>query len=90
MIKTEGINGIKPKIKKIDFVIKNKMQVFLEDGRIVIVPLNYFPSIKALTSSQRKKYFLPDREVIIFEDCDEVFHVEQILGHYEDYKYHFV
>ena len=89
MVTTEGINGIKPKIKKIDFNIKGKMTVSLEDGRIILVPINYFPSIKKLSVEQRRKYYLPDKEVIIFDDCDEVFHVEQILGRYEDYRYKF-
>ncbi|MEO8146613.1 MAG: DUF2442 domain-containing protein [Bacteroidia bacterium] len=86
----EGISGIKPKIKKIDFNIRGKMSVSLEDGRIILVPINYFPSIKKLSAQQRRKYYLPDREVIMFDDCDEVFHVEQILGRYEDYRYKFV
>lgn len=89
MIATEGVNGIKPKIKKIDFNVKGKMNVNLEDGRIVIVPINYFPSIKKLSVLQRKKYYLPDGEVIMFDDCNEVFHIEQILGRYEDYRYKF-
>ena len=86
----EGIINLKPKINKVTFEIAGKMNVMLEDGRLVIVPLKFFPSIQKLTSSQRKKHVIADGETIIFDDCDEVYHIEQILGRYDSYKYRFV
>jgi hypothetical protein len=40
----EGFISIKPKIKKLDFSLKGKMVVFLNDGRIISVPIKFFPS----------------------------------------------
>ena len=85
----EGIINLKPKIKKVTFERMGKMNVLLEDGRIVIVPLKFFPSIQSLTPTQRKNHVISDGEVIIFDDCDEVFHIEQVLGRYDTYKYRF-
>jgi len=85
----EGIINLKPKIKKVTFEVSGKMNVWLEDGRSVIVPLKFFPSIQKLTPLQRKKHVISDGEVIIFDDCDEVYHIEQILGRYDNYKYRF-
>ena len=85
----EGIINLKPKIKKVTFELTGKMNVWLEDGRNVIVPLKFFPSIQKLSPTQRKKHVIADGETIIFNDCDEVYHIEQILGRYDAYKYRF-
>ncbi len=85
----EGVIGIAPAIDKITFQHKGKMNIYLEDGRILIVPLALFPSIKKLSESQRKKWHISDGQIIIFADCDEVFHLEQFLGSEVDYKYSF-
>ena len=62
----EGIINLKPKIKKVTFG-SDKMNVWLEDGRNVIVPLKFFPSIQKLLPSQRKKHVISDGEVIILK-----------------------
>ena len=82
----EGIIGITPVIDKITFEIKGKMNIYLEDRRILIVPLSLFPSIKKLTESQRRKWHISDGQIIIFQDCDEVFHLEQFLGSEVNYR----
>lgn len=46
MYKVEGFWNIIPKIKKISFPVRGKMQVDLEDGRCLLVPISAFPSIK--------------------------------------------
>jgi hypothetical protein len=86
----EGFKKIQPVIKNISFPIKGKMSVALKDGRIIIVPLSKFPSIKDLNMAQRKKWYIIDGEGFSFDDCDELFHIEQVLGNYESYKYAFV
>lgn len=86
----EGMVGVKPEITKITFTHKGKMSVHLKDGRIIAVPLNYFPSIKKLTSDQRAKWGIIDGVGFTFDDCDEIFHIEQVLGKEKDYKYSFV
>ena len=85
----EGINGISPVINKIIFEQKGKVSIHLRDGRIIITPLKYFPSIEKLNQKQRKKYFIADDQIIMFDDCNEVFHLEQFLGKEEEYRYHF-
>jgi len=82
----EGFWDIKPKIKKISFQIRGKINVFLEDGRNIIIPVSKFPSIKKLTSAQRTKWYLFGNG-FSFDDCDEVYHIEQILGNFQVYKH---
>ena len=45
-------------IAKISFKSKGKITVYLNDGRIIILPLNNFPSLKKLPGGERKKYTL--------------------------------
>lgn len=86
----DGLRKVKPLIKKISFPVKGKMNVLLADGRDVSVPLQYFPSIKKLTVTQREKWYVLDGEMFSFDDCSEIFHVEQILGKENLYKYNFI
>ena len=46
MCKVEGYWNVVPKIKKVSFPMRGKMAVQLEDGRVIIVPVSSFPSIK--------------------------------------------
>jgi hypothetical protein len=85
----DGFRKINPVIKKISFPLKGKMNIELEDGRIVSVPIAYFPSIKKLTNEQRKKWYILDGEMFSFDDCNEIFHIEQVLGKENIYKYTF-
>ncbi len=85
----EGIKGLSPVIDKIKFEHRGKMTVLLEDGRILIVPLSLFPSIKKLSEVQRKRWHISDGQIILFKDCAEVFHIEQFLGTENLYRYSF-
>lgn len=86
----EGFFSIKPTIKKLDFSLKGKMAVYLNDGRIIFVPLRFFPSIKSLNRQKREKWYVLNDNMFSFDDCKEVFHLEQILGKEQDYSYKFV
>ena len=86
----EGVIGVSPEIDKIRFEQKGKMSIYLEDGRTIVVPLNFFPSIKKLSEAQRRQYHISDGQIILFKDCDEVFHIEQFLGSEQDYRYSFL
>jgi hypothetical protein len=88
-MRLEGVVNIKPQIIGIDFPVRGKMEVKLKDGRIIIVPLKYFPSIKKLSMKQRRDWYVTDGELFSFEDSQEVFHVEQILGRESNYMYRF-
>ena len=83
----EGIIDTKPVINTIKFTKKGKMDVYLDDGRIIIVPLSLFPSIKKLNFTERKKWQILDDSGFTFENGDEVYHIEQVLGRYDDYKF---
>jgi hypothetical protein len=83
----EGIFQVMPRIKKIDFPGRGKIAIYLEDGRIIFVPLQYFPSIKSLSSKQRSKWYILGGEGFSFDDCSEVFHIEQVLGSEQTYSH---
>ena len=83
----EGIIGVKPEIKKLTFTHRGKMDVYLADGRAIIVPLTWFPSIKKLSSQQREHWYVMPSGLFSFDDCQEVFHIEQVLGKQEEYQY---
>jgi len=84
-----GISKIRPVIKKISFPGRGKMNLHLVDERELIIPLKYFPEIKKLSSKQRNKWYVLDEQMFSFDDCDEVFHIEQVLGKENKYRYRF-
>jgi len=82
----EGFWNVKPRIIKLSFRIRGKMIVFLNDGRSIIVPVSKFPSIKKLSHSQRLKWYIFGNG-FSFDDSNEVFHIEQILGNFQKYSH---
>lgn len=80
-----GILGIAPKIKKAK-IETNKLMVYLQDGRVIITPKKYFDFLKGNSG----KIFIADGDTLIFDKANEVIHLEEILGRYEDYRYSFV
>ena len=85
----EGYLNKKPIIKKLTFTHPGKFDLHLEDGRIITVPVSVFPDIKKLSAAQRRKWYVLDDVGFSFDDCNEVYHIEQVLGKYENYKYSF-
>ena len=83
----EGYVDIKPVIRKIAFEQKGRFQIYLDDGRIINVPVAAFPAIKKLNHHQRKKWYVLDDSGFSFDACNEVYHIEQVLGRYETYRY---
>ena len=79
-----GIYGIKPHILKVK-IIGSKLFVKFEDGRELYTPKKRFPFLKGRLG----KVYIADGETIIFDNADEVIHVSELLGRYEDYKYSF-
>jgi hypothetical protein len=84
----EGFWDIKPKIKRVSFQLKDRISIELEDGRKITAPLSRFPSIQKLNINQRKKWYLLGNG-FSFDDCNEVFHIEQILGNFQAYKHEY-
>lgn len=83
----EGFFGVMPVIERITFRYKNYITFELQDGRMILVPLRAFPSIEQLSKTQRKKWYISDDQLFSFDDCNEVFHIEQVLGREQEYKY---
>jgi len=86
MYKIEGYWDVIPKIKEVSFPKRGKMQISLKDGRIIVVAVSRFPSIKKLSMAQRKKWYILGNG-FSFEDSDEVIHIEQILGNVKNYAH---
>ena len=74
-----GYSDTLPKIKELGFT-ELSIQLFLSDGRIIVVPLTKFPSIKKLTPAQRKKYHIMAGVGFDFDASDEVYHISEFLG----------
>ncbi|GAB3320456.1 hypothetical protein GCM10027299_13740 [Larkinella ripae] len=79
-MKTVGFKEEQPVIDRISFRKDGYLSLFLEDGRILCVPLSRFPGIADLTAAQRKRYHIADGVIVMFEGDDEVYHIEEFLG----------
>ena len=77
-----GIIGIKPEIEKASLEGR-KLFVQLKDKREITIPKQYLPFLKGKPG----KIFISDYDTLIFENADEVIHISEILGRFEDYKY---
>jgi len=77
---TSTIKNTKICIKKINFDIVGKISLKLEDGRVIIVPLKYFPDIKRLPVEKRKKYTIVDDRTVLFIYSNTVYHLEDFMG----------
>ena len=67
-------------IEKINFDLAGKISLKLEDGRIVIVPIKYFPDLEKLPIEKRKKYTIVDDRTVLFQFSDNVYHLEDFIG----------
>ncbi len=67
-------------IEKILFNTPGKITIKLEDGRIFITPLKYFPELQKLPVDKRKKYTIVDDRTILFSFSDSIYHLEDFIG----------
>ena len=67
-------------IEKILFDSPGKITIKLDDGRIVIIPLKYFPEIQKLPMDKRKKYTIVDDRTVLFSFSDSIYHLEDFMG----------
>jgi hypothetical protein len=67
-------------ISKLNFDLAGKLSLKLEDGRIIIVPLKYFPDIKKLPLEKRKKYTIVDDRTVLFHYSNNIYHLEDFIG----------
>jgi hypothetical protein len=65
----------------IDIVFLNsKMIVFLEDGRELSIPLEWFPKLRKATEEQLNKWrFIGSGEGIHWDEIDEDISIEKLL-----------
>ncbi|MCX6249334.1 MAG: DUF2442 domain-containing protein [Bacteroidetes bacterium] len=82
----EGYWDVTPEIKTISFAVRGRIRIELKDGRILFVPVSAFPSIKRLSMKDRKKWYRFGNG-FSFDNCNEVFHIEQILGNFLHYRH---
>jgi hypothetical protein len=84
MFNKEGYWDVKPQIKSVCFPKRGKFQVDLQDGRVIVMPISAFPSLKKVPMKERGNWYLMGGGVS-WDSCPEVIHIEQILGDYQKY-----
>jgi hypothetical protein len=67
-------------IEKLNFDIAGKISLKLEDGRIIIVPIKYFPDLQKLSVEKRKKYTIVDDRTVLFKYAESIYHLEDFMG----------
>lgn len=67
-------------IEKVLFDLPGKMSIKLEDGRIIIIPLRYFPELQKLPLEKRKKHTIVDDRTILFSHSESIYHLEDFIG----------
>ena len=67
-------------IEKLLFNEPSKNTIKMEDGRLFIIPLKYFPELQKLSVEKRKKYTIVDDSTILFAYSDSVYHLEDFIG----------
>ena len=67
-------------IVKVLFNLPGKITLKMEDGRMIISPLKYFPDIQKLSVEKRKKHTIVDDRTILFSYSDSVYHLEDFIG----------
>lgn len=75
--------GLKNKticIEKLNFDLAGKISLKLEDGRVIIIPLKFFPDIQKLPVEKRKKYTIVDDRTVLFHYSDNLYHLEDFIG----------
>lgn len=84
MFNKEGYWDVKPQIKPVCFPKRGKFQMDLQDGRVIVMPISAFPSLKKVPMKERGNWYLMGGGVS-WDSCPEVIHIEQILSDYQKY-----
>ncbi|EON76365.1 hypothetical protein ADIS_3153 [Lunatimonas lonarensis] len=69
-----------PEIKDIGFVNDKQMVVYLENGRALLIPLEHFPPILAMTESEKMDFEVIDGYNLSFLCLDEIFSIQELIG----------
>ncbi len=67
-------------IKKLDFSgYRGKLCAMLTDGRIIIVPISFFPDIKKLSVKEREDWMILDDQFFTFRNFSRVYEVTDLM-----------
>lgn len=69
-----------PAIRSIEFLNSSIMFVHLANDRTFLVPLDGFPTIRQLTSEEKRDYEIIDDTNLSFLALDDIFTVNELLG----------
>lgn len=73
---------IQPRVSKVEFV-DDKLSVSIEDGRVVFVPLSWYPRLFHATEEERNDWRVFEdsdgRDIIFWEQLDELIPVVAML-----------
>ena len=67
-------------IEKILFNQPGKISIKLDDGRLFISPLKFFPELQKMPLAKRKKYTIVDDRTIFFSFAESIYHLEDFIG----------
>jgi hypothetical protein len=74
------------KIEKLIFNKRGKITIKMEDGRLLIIPLRYFPELQKMGVEKRKKFTIVDDRTILFAYSNSVYHLEDFIGLEEKWR----
>jgi hypothetical protein len=74
------LNNRTMSIEKLLFKKPGNLTIKMEDGRLFIIPVKYFPELQKLSIDIRKKYTIVDDRTILFSYLDSVYHLEDFIG----------
>ena len=74
------MENVKVGIKDMSFTAKRgKIVATLTDGRIIIVPVSFFPDIKNLSVKQREEWMVLDDQYFTFEHLTRIYSVVDLM-----------
>ncbi|MBO7459827.1 MAG: hypothetical protein J6T53_02815 [Bacteroidales bacterium] len=74
------MKDVKVGIKDMNFTAKRgKIVATLTDGRIIIVPVSFFPDIKNLSVKQREEWMVLDDQYFTFEDLTRIYSIVDLM-----------
>ncbi len=74
------INNVNIGIKDLNFTnYRGKMAASLTDGRMIIIPLSFFPDIKGLSVKERQDWMVLDDQFFTFTNLSKVYSIEDLL-----------
>lgn len=75
------IQDVNVGIKKLDFDgYRGKMAVYLTDGRLIVLPLSFFPEIKKLSLKKRNEWMILDDQFFTFSGVSNVYSIKDLFS----------